>query len=78
MCGHQFTREPGYFQGAMYVSYAMAIGMLAVLTLVVELLAPVLPPLGALAISLPIFLLLVPLLFRYSRVIWMHLNYWAF
>ena len=24
VCGHRFMREPGYFQGAMYVSYALA------------------------------------------------------
>src|SRR5256886_14103531 len=25
VCGHIFEREPGYFVGAMYVSYALAI-----------------------------------------------------
>lgn len=26
VCGHRFEREPGFFQGAMYVSYGLGIG----------------------------------------------------
>ena len=28
-CGLRFEREPGYFLGAMYISYAMAVPLLA-------------------------------------------------
>lgn len=31
VCGLQFEREPGYFLGAMYISYAMAVPLLAAL-----------------------------------------------
>src|SRR5437016_12494611 len=34
VCGHRFEREPGFFQGAMYVSYGIGIvyfGVLAIL-----------------------------------------------
>src|SRR5437773_7738769 len=34
VCGHRYEREPGFFQGAMYVSYALGIvyiGVLAIL-----------------------------------------------
>src|SRR3989442_8573127 len=33
-CGHRFERETGFFQGAMYVSYALGIGEAVVLVLV--------------------------------------------
>src|SRR4051794_29791740 len=40
-CGLQFGRgEPGYFTGAMYVSYGLAIPLIALLTLVEYLLLP--------------------------------------
>src|SRR5438445_10929800 len=34
VCGHRFERETGFFQGAMYVSYALGIGEAVVLVLV--------------------------------------------
>ena len=78
LCGHRFEREHGYFQGAMYVSYGLAIGVFGAMAVGVELAAPALSAAWVLAVSLPPFLVLVPVLFRYSRVIWMHLNYRAF
>ena len=78
VCGHRFERQPGYFMGAMYVSYGLGIVALLSFTLVVGLVAPGLSPAGELAIGVPAFLLLTPALFRYSRIVWMHLNYRAF
>ena len=78
LCGHRFERQPGYFMGAMYVSYGLGIVVLLSLTLGLELVAPALSPWRELAFAVPVFLLLVPALFRYSRIIWMHLNYRAF
>ena len=40
VCGLLFMREPGYFTGAMYVSYALGIPIVALLTLVAYLLVP--------------------------------------
>ena len=40
-CGLDFDRgEPGYFTGAMYVSYALAIPLIALLTLIEHLIVP--------------------------------------
>ena len=40
-CGLDFDRgEPGYFTGAMYVSYALAIPSIALLTLIEHLIVP--------------------------------------
>lgn len=75
-CGHSFEREPGYFVGAMYVSYALAVPIYAGLALAVHLLRPAWSETRFLAAALALFLPLAPLLFRYSRVLWMHLD-WA-
>ncbi len=75
-CGYHFGREPGYFTGAMFVSYTLAVPVLFVIfvmlwhfssgawTLIFNLL-----------ITFLLFLPFVPIIFRYSRVIWMHVDY---
>ncbi len=75
VCRLIFAREPGYFVGAMYVSYALAVPTLALLALVVHWLLPDWSGLWILAATLPLFLPLAPLIFRYSRVIWAHLDW---
>ena len=72
VCGLEFEREQGYFVGAMYFSYALALA--AVLPVIVAML---LLGFGAAPIYVASCLLLVvlsPFLFRYSRVIWIHLD----
>ncbi len=75
VCGHRFEREPGYFLGAMYVSYAIAVLVYLLLVGLAHLLLPRLPETLVLGAAFPPFLLFVPLIFRYSRVIWMHLDW---
>jgi uncharacterized protein (DUF983 family) len=73
VCGLQFEREPGYFVGAMYLSYGLAIIATAVVWLPMVLLGrslgEVLLASGALLIAAS------PWLFRYSRVLWLHLDH---
>lgn len=74
-CGLKFEREPGYFTGAMYVSYAIAVPIISAITLLLwlgplrgwELRWAVLPA-GVL------FLLFVPAVFRWSRILWIHMD----
>jgi uncharacterized protein (DUF983 family) len=73
-CGLVFEREPGYFVGAMYVSYAMAIPAYLLAVLLLRVLFRRLSDLVVLAAGVPIVCLGSPLLFRYSRVIWMHFD----
>jgi uncharacterized protein (DUF983 family) len=74
VCGLRFAREPGYFTGAMYVSYALALPVIAVCTAAVLLVAPQLSfELTALVAAL-LFLPFVPWIFRTSRVLWIHLD----
>ena len=75
VCGHRFEREPGFFQGAMYVSYALGIGEAFVLVLLaMAFLTPRIGLFGTVACVLVAHVALVPALFRYSRVLWAHLN----
>ncbi len=72
VCGLEFEREQGYFVGAMYFSYALA--LVVVLPIIVAML---LSGFGAAAIYLASCLILLasaPFLFRYSRVLWIHLD----
>lgn len=74
-CGIRFAREEGYFFGSMYVSYLLGIPLIAALTALLKLtlLADwevhwvVLPAFG-------LFVFFVPAVFRYSRVVWMHVD----
>jgi len=74
-CGHEFEREPGFFQGAMYVSWALSVAFFAGLAYASTwLLAPLISLPLALAVAVGAYLPIVPMLFRYSRVIWAHVN----
>lgn len=73
-CGLVFEREPGYFTGAMVVSYAIAVVVYGALGLGFWRLAGW-PVEVSLAVAVLPFLASVPVIVRYSRVIWMHLDH---
>jgi hypothetical protein len=74
-CGHRFEREPGFFQGAMYVSYTLGVGLFVVLVLVSALLlSHRIGFVRAVLVAVLVYLFWVPVVFRYSRVIWAHAN----
>ena len=71
-CGLNFELEPGYYTGAMYVSYAFSVAIFVIVGFSLfiffndpEIYVYVLTILMAIVI-------LFPLLFRYSRVIYLH------
>lgn len=75
VCGHQFEREPGFFQGAMYVSWVIGVVYLGVLAVLAQmLLAQRIGVVAAAAGVVVVHVLCVPAVFRYSRVIWAHVN----
>jgi len=74
VCALKFEREPGYFVGAMYVSYALAVAVMALLFLLIRRLRPLWPDFAVVCAALPLFLPLVPLIIRYSKIIWLHLD----
>ena len=74
-CQIKFEREPGYFVAAMYISYAMAVPILAALTAILSYgLFPDWPLHMILLPAIVAFLPSVPAIFRYSRIIWIHVD----
>src|SRR5437588_2816937 len=74
VCGLIFQREEGYFLGAMYVSYFLSAGILTVSYFV---LAALLPGWNSIAVALAAlvpYLPFIPAVFRYSRVLWVHID----
>jgi uncharacterized protein (DUF983 family) len=72
-CGLKFEREPGYFLGAMYFSYALSIPPVLLLVLLLWRLTAwrfdvVL--VGAFVAYLPF----VPAVTRFARVLWLHVD----
>lgn len=70
-CDLRYEREPGYFAGAMVVSYGIAVVVYGALVL---LLWTRMPAEWALLAATAPFLATVPVIWRYSRVLWMHLD----
>ena len=73
VCHLKFEREPGYFLGAMYVSYVLAIPPLLLLATIFWLYAHWRYELAMLA-ALIAYLPFVPMAARLSRVVWMHID----
>jgi uncharacterized protein (DUF983 family) len=73
-CGTVFEKEPGYFVGAMYFSYFLAVPAYALLAFVALRVLGHRWEILAFAAALIAFLPLTPLLFRASRVIWLYLD----
>ena len=71
-CNQDFIKETGYYFGASYVSYALTVGIGIVLYLFLGV---------GFAMDTPVFLIifsslliiLLPLLYRFSRLIWINL-----
>lgn len=73
VCGLQFEVEPGFYFGAMFVSYAFSVAVLLANMIVLYYLFND-PDIWVYIISVTISsLLLYPLIFRYSRIIFLHL-----
>jgi hypothetical protein len=77
VCGLQFGREPGYFLGAMYISYPLSVVVLGIWMLVIHLVWPELRLEFLTLLALLLYLSSVPAVFRYSRVLWMYFDRWA-
>lgn len=75
VCGFVFDREAsGYYAGAMVVSYALAVPILAAIVLALIIIGG-LDVVVALIVGNTAYLVLVPFIFRYSRVVWLHLDW---
>src|SRR5208282_3771882 len=74
VCDLKFEREPGYFLGAMYISYGLALITIVALALLLWAVTPwSLQRVTVWAILL--FLPLAPTLTLFSRVLWIYLDW---
>lgn len=71
-CGHHFEREPGFFFGAMYVSYALTVAQAVAVFVCWELLNPGQYDFRVIGLILLVLVLLWFPNFRLSRMIWMY------
>jgi hypothetical protein len=71
-CGVSFEREPGFFYGALYFSYG--IGILLAAPLSIYLFVQKVDEVVIYFVAIAQLALISPLLFRYSRVAWMHFD----
>ncbi len=73
VCGLVFEREPGYFTGAMYASYTL--GIFGTMPVWLALLLTGQPYALILGATIGMILVLMPVFFHYSRVLWLHFDY---
>jgi uncharacterized protein (DUF983 family) len=72
VCGLLFQREEGTFLGAMYVSYVLAGLLMAALYFPLEAALPDWNGITLTTVVMLVFLPFTPLLFRYSRTLWIY------
>lgn len=71
-CNFIYEKEPGYFYGAMYVSFALAVGELITIATSISILTGSNEPWCYIIPMLSIVIALAPLNYRYSKVILMY------
>ena len=71
-CGMKYEKEPGYFYGAMYVSYALVVGWF-VLTFIIDSFIVKSQTWQYLTFFVSTIIVMMPLTFRTSRLIWLNL-----
>jgi uncharacterized protein (DUF983 family) len=74
VCEYQFEREPGYFLGAWYASYFLSVPLLGLMTLGLSFVLPGWRLEFVVLLACVPYLFLTPLVFRYARIIWMHID----
>lgn len=72
VCHEDFKRETGFYFGAAYVSYGLTVGFGIGLYLLLCVLFDV-DTVGFLITFSVLLIVLLPIFFRYSRLIWIHL-----
>jgi uncharacterized protein (DUF983 family) len=77
VCNLRFEREPGYFLGALYISYGMATLCMLFGLWIGNMLMPNLDLGWVVLIAAACFIPFVPTVTRYARVIWIFFDRWA-
>lgn len=69
-CGLKYELEPGFYQGAMYVSYALGVALSVAVFLIYCLIFPF-SPTGYFVTNSIVVLLFAPFLFRWARSLYL-------
>lgn len=70
-CGASFNPEPGFYFGAMYVSYAFSVAIFTTVYVALSVLFD--PPDWVYVVSIIVAsVIFIPLSFKYSRVVWLY------
>lgn len=77
VCGESLNLEPGFYYGAMYVSYGMGVVLLVAVWVAFAVLAPDANPAVIVAVIMLALVLLGWKIYKLSRIIWanMFFNY---
>lgn len=75
-CNYRFEREPGYFIGAMYISYGLALMEGGIAYLLMYLFLPNLNLAWILIVMLLVFVLFAKKNFKWSRILYIHIFKW--
>lgn len=73
-CGSRFDREPGFFTGAMYLGYVIALPIGVFLMFVLMIVLPDIHPAVHGLLAMVGILPIVPLTVRLSRVLWLDIG----
>ena len=72
-CNLKYDMEPGFFQGSYYVSYGIGVALFVAIFVLKMLILPNLAYLSTLILMVVLLLILAPLLFALSKIIWINL-----
>ncbi|NQZ77627.1 MAG: DUF983 domain-containing protein [Ekhidna sp.] len=72
-CDLKYEQEPGFFYGALYVSYALQVAIFATISVALAVLVPDAPLSWYLIGVTGAAFMLFPLVIRISRSIWIHI-----
>ena len=72
-CNLKYDMEPGFFQGSYYVSYGLGVALFVAIFVLKMLILPELAYLSTLILMVVVLLILAPLLFALSKIIWINL-----
>lgn len=69
-CGCKYSKEPGFYYGAMYVSYGLSVAVLVAAFVLTYLLYPGASSLVYIGVLLVAIVVLAPYVYALSKIIW--------
>ena len=69
-CNEKYSKEPGFYFGAMFISYALTVGLFLLIWLAFSVFTEDYEPLTLVLTIASLILLLSPYLYALSKIIW--------